>query len=145
MAFQRKATLAGLTLPIEDHEYTIPPVDADLGLFLTELSATMIAAEEATDRGEELVVAPEQAERLRAMAEPLQNADGITRLISADVFDQMRANGVPWTMIQLAASTAMIWTVNGLEAAEKHWNRGGRPAPKAPTDRAKKKTSAKKK
>lgn len=145
MAFQRKATLAGLTLPIEDHDYVIPPVDADLGLFLTELSATMIASEEAQSRGEQVVMTPEQAERLQEMAKPLQNADGITRLLSPEVFEQMRANDVPWPRIQLAAATAMVWTVSGLEAAEKHWNSGGRRAPKAPTDRPKKKTATKRK
>lgn len=141
MAFERKATLAGLTLPIGDHEYVIPPVDADLGLFLTELTATIAAAEASPDER----ISPEQAARLKAMAEPLQDADSIKRLLSEGVYDAMRDNGVPWSQIQLAAATAMIWTVNGEQAAEDHWNRGGRPAPKAPTDRkpAKKTTSKK--
>lgn len=135
MAFERKATLAGLTLPIGDHEYTIPPVDADLGLFLTELTAT-IAAHEANP---DAPLSEAQATRLIDMSKPLQDADSIARLLSPAVLDQMKADGVPWSRIQFVASTVMIWTINGLDAAEDHWNRDGRPAPKAPTDRKAKK------
>lgn len=141
MAFERKATLAGLTLPIEDHEYTIPPVDADLGLFLTELTATIAAAEASPDDR----ISPEQAARLVEMAKPLQDADSIARLLSPEVLEQMKTDGVPWQRIQLAASTVMIWTVNGETAAEQHWNAGGRTVPKAPTDRRPKKATPTKK
>lgn len=134
MAFQRLATIAPLVLPIGDKTYTFKPVDADLGLFLTELSGGMAAANEGAE------ISPEQTARLQDMAAPLGQEDTLARMLGAETLAELKADGHPWPVIQLVAATVMVWTVSGLEAAEEHWNSGGGRG-KAPRDRKPKKTA----
>ncbi|WP_293782607.1 hypothetical protein [uncultured Aeromicrobium sp.] len=140
MAFKRLATLEPLKLPIGDRIYEIEPVDADLGLFLTEFSAAMAAARVEQEATGSATVHPAQAERLQQMSQQLQGEDTLARMLGADTLAQMRADGVPWKTIQLVAHTVMTWTVSGLEEAEVFWNSGGRP--KAP-NRAQRRQRAK--
>lgn len=141
MAFKRLATLEPLKLPIGDHEYSIPPVDADLGLFLTEFSATLASAKAEEEASGRAAVHPAQAERLQRMAEQFKGEDTLARMLGPENLQAMRDNNVPWSTIQLVAHTVMTWTVSGLEEAEEYWNSGGRP--KAPANRAQRRQKAK--
>jgi hypothetical protein len=145
MAMKRLATLDSLRLPLGDEVYEIPPVDADLGLFLTEFSATLASVKSAQDDGDtEYNIAPEQIERLKRMSETFNEGDTLERMLGPGTYDSLKADGVPWATIQIVAHTVMIWTVSGEAQAEEFWNTGGRPPKgRAPQDRKpKKKTSS---
>lgn len=135
MAFKRLATLAPLKLPVGDHVYEIAPVDADLGLFLTEFSATIASAKAQEEETGAATVPAEQQERLAEMAQTLKGVDTLERMLGADNLAAMKADGLAWSTIQLVAQTVMTWTVSGLEEAEHFWNTGGRPKAKKPQDR----------
>lgn len=136
---RRLATLKPLPIPIDDEVYEIPPVDADLGLFLTEFSATLASAQAEEQENGKATVPLEQAERLQELAAQLNGGDTLARMLGDDNLERMRANRVPWETIQLAAQTVMTWTVAGVEAAEQYWNTGGNPKAKRPRDRQAKK------
>jgi hypothetical protein len=106
-----------ITLPINGQKYTIAAVDADLGLFLTELSTIVTAVESGAKPSEA------QIDSLKSMVEKLDlnSEEGIRRTLGP-AFDQMRADGVPWAKIQLAVSTVVTWTVADKKTAIQVWN-----------------------
>lgn len=139
MALKQKFTTADtLTLPINDKTYVVEAVDADMGLLLTELSEAGAAAES----GHKLSDA--EIERLSDLTKQvnMRGESGLRRVLGP-AYDEMRADGVPWNTIQLAAGTVVTWTVTDKRQAEVFWNSGGKP-PKGrkPQDRQGGKASA---
>lgn len=68
--------------------------------------------------------------RLQALAEALtvpdeMQEDYLHGILGA-AFDEMKANGEPFELVKLAASTVSVWVLQGREAAEDFWNNGGR-------------------
>lgn len=130
MAFKRLSQHDTLTLPIGDKDYTFEPVDADLGLFLHELSNLMAMQKAAEESGEKVTIPQEQADRLKSMSEQMRGEDTLARMLGADQLEQLRADNVPWRTIQLVSGTILYWTTRGKDAAEEYWNHRGN-VPKA--------------
>lgn len=132
----RLATLKPFDIPIDGHTYIIKPVDADIGLFLTELFATLASAQASESAGEKAEITTEQAERLKGMMSDLNDGDTLARLIGPDNLAHLRKNqSTP--VVELVIWTVIYWTVQGREAGELFWNTGGHPKAKKPTDRKK--------
>lgn len=117
-----------ITLPINGKGYTIEAVDADLGLFLTELSTLMTTVESGIEPSEN------QLEELKAMVHrlDLNSEDGIRRTLGP-AYDDMRADGVSWSKIKLAVSTVVTWTIADKKTAIQVWN-GMPPKARIPQD-----------
>lgn len=117
-----------ITLPISGKKYTIEAVDADLGLFLTELSTLMTAVEGGAEPSQQ------QLDELKSMVQrlDLNSEDGIRRTLGP-AYDDMRADGVPWSKIKLAVSTVVTWTIADKKTAIQVWN-GMPPKARTPQD-----------
>lgn len=127
-----------LDLPIAGKTYRVPAVDIETGLYaqqIVELSARVRAGDE---------IAAEDVGRLKLDDD--QEHDFHRKMLGT-AYDEMVADGVNWEYLKHASRCAFLWTVEDRDAAERYWERGGRPeAPRpAPQDRRpKKKTPAKK-
>lgn len=137
----RFATLKPFELKIDDHVYVIKPVDADVGLFLTELFATISAGKAAQAAGVDFEVAEGQALRLQEMMAELNDDDLLARMLGADNLTHMRRTQSS-AVVTLVVQTVIYWTVSGREAGEAFWNTGGHPKAKTPADRKPKKKAA---
>lgn len=118
-----------ITLPINGNRYTIPAVDADLGLFLVELSTLTTAMEAGQEPTEQ------QTAELRSMVSrlDLNSEDGMRRTLG-DAYDQMRADGVSWKRISHVVQVVVTWTIADKKTAIQVW-RGMPPKAKKPQDR----------
>lgn len=103
-----------LRLPIGGKEYVIPSPDAATGLHVQRLFA---AAEGA---GADTADLDDEAE-----------AD-LYRRVLGGVYDEMVANGLPWSRLRMAGLTALVWVAGGVESAEAFWAAGGRPEAPGP-------------
>lgn len=137
----RLATLKPFDIPIDGETYSIRPVDADIGLFLQELFATLASAQAAEDAGIDSTISEEHAERLRSMMAELNDDATLDRMIGAENLKRLRSTqSTP--VVELVIWTVIYWTVSGREAGEEFWNTGGHP--KAP-NRAQRRAQGKKK
>ena len=118
-----------ITLPINGKKYVIEAVDADLGLFLAEMSTISTAIESGAKPTED------QIAELKAMVErlDLKSEGGMHRLLGAEVYEQMVEDGVPYLKIQLVVQTVVTWTLVDKKTAIQVWN-GMPPKARTPQD-----------
>lgn len=121
-------TDASLKLPVAGKTYVTPSPDAKTGLLCQRLVAgttTLALGGEMSDAETQQILSDNDERELYER-------------ILGPAWDEMLADGVPWHVLQLAGTTALIWIVNGEAAAEECWNlRGHTPKaePKPPADR----------
>lgn len=112
--FAEFADSAALRLPINGATYTIPPIDAETGLWcqsLMQIGGRVVAGQVVTEDDVELL--DDDAER------------SLYQRLLGPVHEQMVADNVPWTAIKNAALTVLWDATAGRETAEKFWNAGG--------------------
>lgn len=125
-----------ITLPINGKKYVINAVDADMGLFLTELSTVVTAADSGSDPSQE------QLDAMKALAQKLDlnSEQGMQRLLGP-AYEQMKDDGVPFVKLQRVVQTIVTWTVVDKKTAVMVWN-GMPPKARQPQDRRAGKASA---
>lgn len=106
---------AHIDLPIGGVMYRINDVDAETGLLVQRL---MDAALEAEGSGGDIDVDEELLDDAREMR--------LYEDVLGDALEEMRDNGLLWSDIKRAATTAMIWIAFDEETAEKYWESGER-------------------
>ncbi|MEU4332328.1 DUF7426 family protein [Nonomuraea dietziae] len=103
-----------LDLPIGGTVYSVPPVDAKVGVRLvTRFTEVASKAEAAQDDDEEV------ADDLGEIA--------LYQDTLGPVYAQLLADKVKWPMIKAAGLTALAWHLHGEEIALIVWERGGFP------------------
>lgn len=112
-----------LTLPIKGTEYVVPSPSAELGLAVESI---VMRGGQLTDDEIELLTDDEERDLYARLLGPAHA--------------EMIENGVPWSMIQHAGKTAMIWIAMGQEAAERAWLGKGLTDP-TPANRAERRRS----
>jgi hypothetical protein len=113
-----------LTLPVAPGKtYVIPSPNADTGLQVQKLT---VIGQKAAQKEQ---LTDEDMHFLEAMPE-LDDEELLRRVLSAEVLEQMRADGVSWHARQLVVGTVMHWVAFGREAAEEFWE-AGRSGPKS--------------
>lgn len=135
-----------ITLPVGDKAYTIPGVDAQLGLWCQRLMSVALQVQQGQQ--------PQPIPPLPALPDdPNQNpitADGngnveddqrLYRRVLGPVWDQLLADGQSWPKIQLISQTAIFWIGSGLEMAQRFWESGGNPEAVAPSRKARRSTA----
>lgn len=108
---------AALELPIGKKVYRIPSPSADVGLYVQRL---MEAAAWIND-GQ---LPPGDAPKLKLNDD--EEVD-LYQVVMGPAMDEMKADGVLWSKIMLAAQTAFIWIGAGDAAAEAFWASSGDP------------------
>jgi hypothetical protein len=118
----------GLELTIGGTIYTVPPPDAETGLWCERIAAAAGNVHMAkTDA--EIDAASQEIEKLPTLPGDLTFAQ---RVLTVDTYAAMVAGGVDHVRIRIAASTALAWIVSGEQAAEAVWIAGGRPESPGP-------------
>lgn len=140
-----KSFLGPIELPIEGRNgtktYTIPPVPAELGLELqliaeksSEIMRIAIENDEARQAAETAgEPAPEPTPLPDFELDHVDSREDITRRLLGPIYDEMRADGVPYEALVQAGQTATHDFLYGREAAEAYWNTGGDPKAVAET------------
>jgi len=119
-----------ITLPVGDHEYTIPSPDADTGMFVQRV--VVIGATAA--RNEPIT---EDDQRFLAEAPSMNSDELVDLLLTPELHAQIKADQLNWGAYQKIIGAAMQWVAFGREAAEAFWNakEGDQgPNPQAPQD-----------
>ena len=119
------AELGGVKLPIGGKVYALRPVSAELGPRLQVLMSAGVTL----GRGGEL--ADDDKQVLDDMAEQEMYRD-----LLGPAYDEMTADGVPWSALKHAAMTVLVDATVDRDTAEKYWENLGKPAPavKKPAD-----------
>lgn len=127
---------AHLDLPIDGTVYRVTDPDAETGLLVQRLMDIGVAAQQGREvDGAEL--------------DDVEEADLYERVLG-DAHAAMVADGIGWSKIKHAATTAMIWIAVDTATAEKYWETGagaggegqGEAAPAAGQNRASRRASA---
>ena len=123
------AKLGGLELPIGGKVYSLPPVSAELGPRLQVLVSAGVTIGQGGDLDDD------DKQVLDDLAEK-----ELYRDLLGVAYDEMVADGVPWTALKHAAMTALVDATVNRETAERYWSNLGKPpaakrAPKKPSDR----------
>jgi hypothetical protein len=129
VAFQALGELLdeGLSLPVNDKTYRVPPPSAATGL---RVQAIMQAAAVAADGGQiDEAVLKDAAER------------DMYRDVLGTAHAEMVADDVAWPTLKHCAVTAMVWIVQNKDAAERYWNSGGDPSRLAPNRKQRRSSS----
>jgi hypothetical protein len=129
VAFQALGELLdeGLSLPVKDKTYRVPPPSAATGL---RVQAIMQAAAVAADGGQiDEAVLKDAAER------------DMYRDVLGTAHAEMVADDVGWPTLKHCAVTAMVWIVQNKDAAERYWNSGGDPSRLAPNRKQRRSSS----
>lgn len=117
-----------LDLPIGGKVYRVRDPDAETGILCARLMLDTVRAVDADD--------PD------ALPDDLANTDepSFYRRVLGPVYEDMLADGVPYSRLKLAVQTAVLWIAHGRDAAETYWERGGSageaPAPNRKSRRA---------
>ena len=111
-----------LTLVEGGPEYLIPYVSAQVGLDFGRLYTKMAKAMEAAQRGEEVDPSILEGEALSDREEVDLYRDALT----AEVYDQMVADGAPFVAIRMAALYVLIHDTQNADAAADFWATGGK-------------------
>lgn len=116
----------GHHLPIGGKEYHVPHVSAEVALRFSALTATAerlkAEAEANPDADADDVLSVEDREVLSDAAERDLFAESLT----PEVYAEMRADGVPYEAIKLAAMYVLIYAQAGEEVAGTYWATGGK-------------------
>ncbi len=123
------AELGGLKLPIGGKVYVLPPVSAELGPRLQVLMSSGVTL----GQGGEL--ADDDKQVLSDLAEK-----ELYRDLLGPVYDEMIADGVPWSALKHAAMTVLVDATVDRDTAEQYWENLGKPpavkkAARKPADR----------
>lgn len=114
---------SGHTLPIGDHEYDIPLVNAKTGAQFAAFTSLALAAVEAEEKGKPL---PElNSERSEVLSDE-EEADLYEAALTPEVHARMVEDGQPYEYIQFAATYVLIHSVFGEAKAEEYWATGGK-------------------
>lgn len=103
-----------LHLPYAGRVYDVT-VTARAGLWVTEfeeIAAMVRAGLEVSDAQRARLLLDDEAER------------SFVHLMLGPTYDEMKADGVPWQVVRLAAQTAYTYAAHGRTAAESVWNQG---------------------
>ncbi|GII63541.1 hypothetical protein Skr01_36260 [Sphaerisporangium krabiense] len=114
-----------LDLPVlvrgKEKTYSVAPCSAEVGLRLTaRFSDAKKKAADSDDADEEVV--------------DDETETGLYRAALGDVYDELVADGVPYSTLKVVGQTAVIWHVYGEKAAAFYWEAGGDPKRSATSD-----------
>jgi hypothetical protein len=120
-----------LRLPIDGKVYVIAAPDAVTGLRVEALfAAGAVAAAGGTPKLPTILGDDDE--------------DDLYQRVLGDTYQELLDDAVSHVALKLVATTAMMWTVFGVEVAETYWGRAGKtgeaPAPNRAARRAKKST-----
>ena len=113
--------------------YRIESVSIRAGEFVQQLVGLMVAQQNGA------VLTEADAERLKLDDD---QEEEFKHSLLGPAYDEMIADGVSWQAMRVVVNTVMVWTTNGIEAAEAAWEAAMVKAPKAP-NRAQKRAGAK--
>lgn len=118
-------------VPVGGKLYAIPDVDAETGIWLTQVMDAGIAVKQG------------RKAKMPADLDDAEERNLYQRCLGA-TFDQLRADGVSWGKIRHIGTTAFVLHVHGRPAAERFWEDGVNPDPegKARGNRASRRASA---
>lgn len=114
---------SGHELPINGKTYNIPYVDAETGLKFAAYTALAVETAQAMQEGRGVSdLAIEQAEILNDDEE----LDLYTAALTADVYAEMKADGLPFEYVKFAATYVLIYSTMGETQAAEYWATGGK-------------------
>lgn len=117
----------GHELPIGQHVYNVPLVNARTGARFAAFSSLAIAAVQAEQDGRPM---PELNSEKDEVLSDEEEEDLYRSALTEEVYAQMEADGQPFEFIRFAATYVLIHSVFGEDKAAEYWSTGGKAAPR---------------